>query len=478
MSTVQRIARNTTILLLSNVAGFFLGFFFNVYAARYLGAQGLGVLAFALAFTGIFSILTDIGLQTLMIREIARDKALAQKYLGNIAVLKIILVIITFGLIALTINLMDYPAETVRVVYLMALSVVFNAFSVPFYGLFRAYERMEFEALGGVVSGALLLAGAFYAISHNFSVSGFAWVYFITSLVTLAYTCAVAAWKFVLPKLEVNLKFWKEMLKQAWPFALGLVFMTLYFSIDSVMLSVIKGNEAVGWYNAAYRLISALMFIPMAYFSAVFPIMSRFHVTSQDFLRFTYERSFKYMLILGVPIGVGTTLLANKIIMLIFGLGYYNSIIALQILVWSMVFIFINGPFGQLFISVNKQLIGTWITIGTVISNIVLNIILIPRYGLTGASISTVAAMSLGFFINYIWSSRMGYGIPVKNTVGLIMRVLIASAVMGLPIYYFRDFYALAMVPASALLYFVVLYIIGGIDREDMLLFRQLIGKQ
>jgi len=478
MSNVQRIARNTALLLISNVASFVLGFFFTMYVARHLGAEGFGVLAFALAFTAIFGVLTDIGLQTLMIREIARDRTLAQKYLSNIAVLKIFLVIITFGLIALAVNLLHYPAETIKVVYLIALSVVFNAFSTMFYGLFRAHERMEFEALGGVLGGALLLGGALYAISHDYSIVGFALIYFIVSIITLGYCFVVSAAKFTMPRIEVDLGFWKEALKQAWPFALSAIFLTLYFSIDSVMLSRMKGNEAVGWYNAAYRLILCLSFIPSAYFNAVFPLMSKLHVTSKDFLRFTYERSFKYMLILGVPIGVGTTILASKIILLIFGVGYANSIIALQILVWSMVFMFVNGVFGQLFASVNKQLVGTCIFIGCALLNVVLNVILIPRYSLTGASISTVITMSIGFLINYIWSSRIGYGISVKNTIGIIVRVSVASAIMCVFILFLKNFYILALVPISALLYFAVLYIIRGIDREDLSLLRSVVARK
>jgi O-antigen/teichoic acid export membrane protein len=476
MSNVQRIARNTTLLLSSSIAGFILAFFFTLYVARYLGAQGFGVLSFALAFTALFGIITNIGLQSLMIREVARDTALALKYLNNFAVMKVFLSILTFGLLALSVNLLHYPAETIRVIYLIGLTVVMGSFGTIFYSLFRAYERMEFEALGGALSGALLLAGALWAIHHNYSITGFAWVYFVASVILLAYCFAVSAWKFTLPRIEVDLSFWKESLKRAWPFALSGIFVTLYFYIDSVMLSSMKGNEAVGWYNAAYRLILCLSFIPLAFYGAVFPIMSRFHVTSQKFLRFTHERSFKYMLIVGVPIGIGTTILASKVILLIFGNEYRQSIIALQILVWSMVFIFVSGSFAQLFNSINKQLTTTYIMMGCAFLNVVLNVILIPRYSLTGSSIATVITMSVGFLANYIWTSRIGYGIPVKNALSIGVRVLIASAVMALPVYYFQNFYILALVPLAALLYFLVLYIIGGIDSEDRLLLRQIIG--
>jgi O-antigen/teichoic acid export membrane protein len=478
MSTVQRIARNTTLLLLSNVAGFVLGFFFTMYVARYLAAEGFGVLSFALAFTAIFGVLTDIGLQTLMIREITRDKSLAPKYLGNIAVLKVLLCSITFGLIALTAHLAHYPAETVRVIYLIGLSVVLGAFSTMFYGLFRAHERMEFEALGGALGGALLLAGAFWGIHHDYSIAGFAWVYLVVSVIMAGYCFVVSAWKFTMPRIEVDLGFWKEMLKLAWPFALGGVFLTIYLWIDSVMLSAMKGNEAVGWYNAAYRLILILSFVPAAYFGAVFPIMSRFHITSKDFLRFIHERSLKYMLILGVPIAVGTTILAEKIILLIFGYEFHQSIIVLQILIWSTAFSFITGVFANLFQSVNRQMIIAWVLGSAAVLKVILNVALIPGRSYTGASIATLGASFIALTLSFIWSSRIGYGISIKNTIGIIVRVSVASAIMCVFILYLKNFYILALIPLTALLYMAVLYIIGGIDNEDKTLLRQIIGSR
>ena len=85
MNTVQRIAKNTGVLLISQIASYILGFFFIIYTARYLGAEGFDVLSFALAFTGIFGVFSDLGLSTLTVREVARDKTQASKYLGNIA---------------------------------------------------------------------------------------------------------------------------------------------------------------------------------------------------------------------------------------------------------------------------------------------------------------------------------------------------------------------------------------------------------
>ena len=84
MNTIKRIAKNTAVLLISNITGKVLGFFYVMYAARYLQAAGFGILSFALAFTGLFGVLADAGLIQLSIRELARDRQATLKYLRNI----------------------------------------------------------------------------------------------------------------------------------------------------------------------------------------------------------------------------------------------------------------------------------------------------------------------------------------------------------------------------------------------------------
>ena len=485
MSTVQRIAKNTSVLLAAQVASSFLGFFFMMYTARYLGAAGFGILSFALAFTAIFGIFTDLGLQPLTVREVARDKSLASKYLANISLMKVILVTITFGLIALVINLLGYPEQTIKVVYLVALSVIFNAFTQIFYSVFQAYERMEFQAIGRMLNAALLLCGVILAIKLGFTVIGFASLYLITAVIALGYSFAVMKLKFSnaasaspIRAMEFDWSFWKPTIKEALPFGLTTIFVSIYYWIDSVMLSLMQGNEVVGWYNAAYRMVFVLLFIPAAFSAAIFPIMSRFYITSHDSLRLSYEKFFKYMTILGIPIGVGITLLAQRLIPLIFGAEYVNSIIALQILVWSSVLIFMGAAFGNLFNSLNRQIIITKITGVCAAINVVLNLILIPKYSLIGAGIATVATEFLALALVFTWGLKIGYGIPKKELAGTIIKVLISSGLMGAFIVYFYYLTLLALVPLAALIYLVVLYLIRGIDKEDLNLVRRALGRQ
>ena len=485
MSTVQRIAKNTSVLLIAQGASYLLAFFYMMYIARYLGAAGFGILSFALAFTGIFGVFADFGLQPLTVREVARDKSLASKYLTNISLMKIILVIITFGLIALTINLLGYPAQTIRVVYLVALSVIFTAFTGMFYSIFRAFERMEYESLGHILTGVLMLSGVMLALKYGFSVVGFASLYFLASIVVLVYSFAILRWKLSHPpfawsprKLEMDLTFWKQTIKEALPFGLSMIFSTIFIWIDTVMLSLMKGDAIVGWYNASYRMALVLLLIPAAFNAAIFPVMSRFYKTSQSSLRLAYEKYLKCMVMLGVPIGVGTTLLAQRFILLIFGAEYANSILTLQILVWYPVLVFVSSPFARLFESSNKQLIVTRIVGVCAALNVTLNLILIPKYSLIGASIATILTEFLLLTLCFVWGLRIGYGIPKKELLSVIAKVSISSALMGIFIMQFHNLTLLALVPLAALLYFAVLYIIRGIDKDDINLLRMtVLGK-
>lgn len=475
MKTVRRVAKNIGVLLASQVVGYLLGFFYVMYAARYLGVKGFGILSFALAFASVFGVLADLGLQQFTIREVARDKSLAGKYLANISVIKIILVIVTFGLIVLTINLLGYPEQTIKVVYFVALSVVFNSISQMFYSIFQAHERMEYQSLGNILNSVLLLGGALFLISQRFNVIAFAFLYFLASLVVLAYNFSLSTWKFVKFRMEIDWNFWKSTVREALPFGLTSVFVTIYFYIDSVMLSLMKGDEAVGWYSAAYKIIFVLLFIPFAYFSSVYPITSRFYRTSDEALRFSFERSCKYMAIVGIPLGVGITLLASKIILLVFGSNYAPSIAALQILVWSLVLIFINSSFTNLFNSANKQSVVTKVMALSVALNIVLNFLLIPKYSYIGAGLATVASDFMTLLVMMVCIlSTMKYKASIKQAKSLL-KVLVSSLGMAVFIKYLERGNLVLVILVAALVYFGMLLSLKGFDEEDVLIIKKML---
>ena len=477
MSQARRIARNTLVVLLGNVSSYAFGFFFTMYVARYLGAEGYGILSFAIGFTSMFSILTDLGLQTLTSREVARDKALAPKYVANVGALKILLNTATFGLIAVIVSFLGYPTETTSVVYLTALSLVFGSFNGLFSAVFSGNERMEYISLGQMLAAAINLSGGLFVIHYGHGVIGIAIVYAASSLASLAFSLIVSTIRFVKPRVEVDRTFLRTAIGHAWPFTLSSFLFSAYYWTDTVVISFMKGDEAVGWYNAATRLLSVLTFIPVAYFTAIFPVMSRLHLSSQELLRFTYERSMKYMMILGLPIAVGTTLLADRIVAQVFGPDFSSAALALRILVWSAVMFFAGNALTQLFDSTNRQRTTTLVIGVCALGNLILDLILTPIYSLYGTAAATVANAALLLVLAYVLSCRFGYGLSRKIMLGTVVRVMVASSAMAFFVIYFHGLSMYILIPIAALIYFAVLCLLGGIDKQDVLLVRQITGR-
>jgi len=463
-------------LLIGQIVSLGLAAVFGIAMARYLGVTGFGLLSTAIAFTGVFIPFTSLGLSTLATREVARDQSLASRYLGNLIIIEIALASGTFCLIALAAYILRYPQETIILIYILALSVVCDgAFTGIFYSLFQAFERMEYQAIGVILNAVATFVIVIWGITAGLSVVWFALAYFVSSLAVTIYCVTVYGTKFSLPHIEVDFKFWEAIFPEALPFALTGLFTTIYFYIDSVLLSVMKGAEAVGLYNAPYRLIMILVFIPTVVSTAVFPAMSRFHGTANDAFRLIYKRYFKYMAIVGIPIGVGTTLLASPIITLIFGVAYGNSAIALQILIWATVFIFLTAAFLRLFESSNRQIIVTKITAVGMVENVALDLLLIPRFSYVGTSIATavteLTVLLLGIFV----SSRITYPLSRKDIASLV-KIGAASLLMGLFIVYAGNLNLLSVFPA-VLLYFAILYLLGVVDKEDIALVRSIVRR-
>jgi O-antigen/teichoic acid export membrane protein len=476
MNVAQRILKNTGILSIAQIISYVLVFFYTIYIARYLGAEGFGILSFAIAIVGIFTILTDLGISTLTVRDVARDRSLGPKYLGNGLVIKVILAVVSFGLIALAVNLLNYPSETITVVYFIALSTIFGSIASFIFSIFQAHEKMEFQGLGQILNGVLMFSGVFIAIDMSLDVVGFSFVYFITSLISLIYSLLIYIWKFSLPPVEVDRVFWGKLLKGAIPFGITGIFVTIYYWIDSVMLSVMAGNEVVGWYNASYKVIFLFLSFQSLFIVSIFPVLSSFYKTSRESLKYAYERSFKYMLIISIPIAIFGTLVADKIILLIYGPDFMPSIVALQILIWTVVFMFINNISGNFLGSINQQVVVSKVAAVGAVVNIVLNLVLIPKFSYVGSSFATVFTelMILPILVYVVHKYRYTSVSPLVKD---LPKILVSGLAMSLFIIYFSYLNLFILLLASSIIYLGVIFITRTLDEDDIVLIRNIIQK-
>ncbi len=465
MSESKGIIRNVSFLMASDIIGKILSFFLVIAIARYLGDAGLGKYSFAFAFVGLFSIFADFGLSTYLTREIARNKEKAKKYASNMLALKLVLAAISLLLPIIIINFIEKSTEVRTAVIIVAIASSMLNISSVFGTLFAAYEKLQYWALITLLERVVTVGLGLLLIFKGSGLIGLVIAYLISYLTVMITASILSYIKTTSFTLSFDREFWIYLLKNSLPFWFTTIFITIYFRIDTVLLQMMTNYEAVGWYSAAYRALDALYFIPAAVITAIFPVMSRFHVDNKKMLQELYKRAFYYLLILAIPIATGITLLSGRIISLMYGGKLAEAAPALQVLIWAEAIIFISALAGYLLNAINKQLAFTFITGFAAFLNIGINLFLIPKYSYMGAAVATVVTELFVLLLLYYFAWKSGYGV---NLAKALIKPIIAAAFMAAGIIFLDPLSLFIIVPIGAAIYFGILFLIKGIGNEEI----------
>lgn len=465
MSSAKKLVKNVGIYFFAEVLSILLSFLLIILIARYLGDAGLGKYSFVFAFVGIFSILSDFGVSTLMTKEIPKDKSMIKKFLHNALTLKIVLGAVVIVLSAVSIYFTKQPFDVKIGVLFAALAMFMYYISNIFRVVINVYEIQLYQFLYRVGERLIAFSLGAFVLYKGYGLIALVSVFIISNFFGLLILYISIQKKVEKVRLGFDIEFIKGLFKKSLPFWFTSIFMTIYFKIDTIMLSFMKGYEATGWYNASYKIIDSLSFIPFVIIPIVFPVMSKFYKDSRNLLQILYEKLIYYLFIIAVPIGIGATMLASRIILFVYKKEFINSVIVLQILVWALVLMFVNYIIGYLLNSIDKQKLFTFTAGFGALLNVALNLILIPMYSYIGAAVATVATELLNFVFLFYFASASGFKF---NLYKITLRPLIAGAAMAVAIYYLFFMHLLFIVPIAAALYFIVLLLIGGIHKEEI----------
>lgn len=474
MSTVKTLVKNTSVLFLSQMIGYILAFFYTLYSARYLGTTNFGIISFATAIAGLFAIFTDLGLSTLTIREVARDKSRTYKYLGNHGSIKLILSITTMLLLILFVNIGTFDETTKIVVYIIGSSVIIDAFSGTFTSMFRAYEQMEYQSIAEIINAVTMFIGVLLCVFTKQSVIAVAMVYLISTIFVLIYNFLMCTRNYGLIHFQADFKFWKYLLYNGFPLAITSIFALISFKMNTILLNMLTTSAVVGEYTAAFNLMQALIFIPTVYSTAIMPIFAKYYVDSKKMLNYSYQKSLKYLTILSVPISMGTMILAPKIIMFMYGPGYVNTIPILELIIWALPAIFLSYILGTSIASINKQHETVKATFVCLLFSTIGNFVLINLFGGVGAAMITVInEVSMVIFYMYIMH-KYGYKVPLQK---ILVKPFIASLVMGAVIYYL-NLNLFVSVFVGIIVYFVVIFAIKTFNDDDLAILEELLPEK
>lgn len=465
LSPAQTIFKNTFWLISSEIISRGLLFVLTIWIARHFGVENYGKFAFALGFVTLFSVFTDAGLSTLTTREVARDKQKAEKYISNINVIKLFLGIVVFGLIFLITQLLQKSSEVNLLVYIAAIYMILNSYFVFFRSIFRAFEKMQYEGVSKIIFSILLFLIGAFMIWYQQPIKLITIAYVISIAITLIVTTILLQIKFTRFNLAVDLNFWKKIFSESWPFALTSIFILIYYHIDTTMLSIMKTDQIVGWYNAAYKPILFIIAIRGFFSGSIFPVISKLYLTSLEKMKEIIYHFEKLFISLAFPLGIGITILAPKIMSFLYGKEYLNGTIALQILIWSAVIIYVNLLFPSILTACNRQRLYTFITSLGALVNIIFNLILIPKYHMIGAGIATILAELIVFILAYYYSNKL---IAKINILNLMPKTIFASLLMGLVLILLYSHNLFLLIGIGIAIYFLLIYFLKYFSSEEI----------
>lgn len=473
MNQIKSIFKNTSWLTVSQVITSVCAFLWTIIIARYLGVSDYGIVSFAVSFTGLLGILMDFGMSTYITREIAKNRASLEKYMNNIFLFKLILALILLIISSFLLYLMNYPFVTVVVTLIFTIELVFMSMTLFLNGIFQAFENVKYQAIGTIFNSFLLLLGILVTINLDLGVIAIAIAYAFGNCIFCGYMFIKYIKTFSFPKFELDLKFIKEVFLNSIPFGLTNFFYTIYFSIDIVMLSYLAGDYSTGLYKSAYNIIYVFTTFFVVYQSVIFPIMSKFFKESQDLLKITYELSVKYLLLIILPLSIGIFFYARPIVDLIYTNQYSLASVPVQILIWTVIFLFVNGAASTLLNAIDKEFTVTKVYIAAAIFNVFLNSILIPMFDYNGAAMATVLSEILITVLTlyYVFKTDFKPDISLLKTV---LKIIFVAIILAVAIYWINVSLWLA-IPIGLVIYIVLLFITRLIDNNDKYIINELL---
>ena len=402
------ITRNFLYLLVSQVIYKILAFIAFILIARYLGPGGFGWFSYALSFVVLFTLMTDFGVSDLLIRDVAGEiEEKKRKYIRNIATLKIVFSLIAFTAIISSVLAFEDRKDMLIVIAILSLSMILDSYNTFLKSIFRVFERMEYEAMSILLEGVFklgLILWVIRALSAN--IVFISQMFLLTSIVTLVFTTLAANIRFVPLGLSFDFKFWKRLFINSIPFAILILFHTINFRIDIIMLSKMVTNVVTGWYSVAIRLIEPILVIPVVFTAAVFPVISRLSKTSRKSLSEVYKSSIKVLILCSVFLVIFLYFGARFFVPLLFGPEFIKSIFAVKILSCVLVPVFLRFFLDSFVLALKRpKILLMNYTAGTFI-NIFLNLIFIPRFSFYGACVATIISefIMIGFY--FLWLKR------------------------------------------------------------------------
>lgn len=510
MSLARKILENTFIQVFGKLITAGLSIVILRVISDYLGTSGYGDYTLIYQFLAFFGIVADFGIYTIAIKEMSKDFSRIPIILGNVMGLRTFLAVLAMIAAILSIFLIpSYQGTVIPIgVAIATLTTIITLLNGTITTVLQVHLKMHYASLSLVVGKIVTVLYMIWVIFYLFPndlVSGFYHLIlagFIGSLV-MYFITAFYVRRFTKITYQFDYEFWKEIFITSLPFGVALILNTIYFRLDTLLLSnllphsnsfvypeltckvkMCSDNE-IGLYGVAMKFLEMLLIIPVYFMNSVLPIMTRYIEEKSVKLHSLLQYSFDFLMATALPILVGGFILSASITRLISSEGFlsgfqfeYGSDLAMQILMFAMTFSFLNALFGLTLVVTNHQKKLMYINGVAVLFNLIGNFLVIPAYGFRGAAFtSVISEWIILIFLFYVSKKLLNFHLKFITFLKTIFSALVMGGfiliVKDLLIHFDFKVQLAILVPMGGLIYVFLMFKTKAVTSEMIALLRK-----
>lgn len=408
---IRRYGINTAWLFSEQVLRLIAGFLVGVWVARYLGPEKFGLFSYALAFVSIFQGIAKLGLDWIVVRDLVREPEKRDVYLGTSFWLKLIGGVITFLIIAIilfiqSIFTFNFFTETNIYILIIAFGIIFQSFEViDFY--YQATVQAKYISIRRIIQ--LILSSI---IKIFLVLIGADLIWFVLVSLFDIISLSIMGWLIYrsqgLPNFVryFDIEVGKKLLKDSWPLLLSVIAISINMRVDQVMIKNMLGDREVGLYSAAMRLVEVWYFIPMIITQSVFPAIVNAKKISEELYYKRLQKLLSLLIWIAILIALPISIFSKQIIYFLYGEKFLEASNVLAITSWASLFVFIGVGTSQWFLTENLQNLAFYRTLYGAITNVILNFIFIPYFGIIGVSIAIIISYALSAYFSLLFNKK------------------------------------------------------------------------
>jgi O-antigen/teichoic acid export membrane protein len=475
------VARNTWILLFQYALTWGTNILAMMFLPRYLGPVSYGHFYVATTIINMFRVVVEYGGNYTVTKDTSRDLDRSGAIVADAVALRTLLGFLAFLAVIVIVLAASYENEVEVGLVIIGLSLLLHGAITVLTALFQGHEKMQFSSLATFVNRVITNLGVIPAVIILPT------VWLVSTIGTIAAAVQFGVLVGFARRLVASFPrpSWKNIVREAKTGAtyfLFVMFSSVYFRIDTVMLSKMAPDSVVGWYGAAYRVFDMMNFFPYLFTIAVYPVLSRLWKEDADQHRRAAQRSLEFMIILSIPVAVGLVFAARPLVAFFFGLeSYAPTIVNLQILAVGLIFLFIDMVVGTTLMASDRQRQQAILALCAIPFNIGLNLFLIPyaqqRWGNAGIG-SAVATVATEATIMVFWLSLLPRGTMKGFRVAVILKGFAAGGAMsaviaGMTMLGIPEWIA---VPAGLVVFLAGLFLMKLFDPDEEAFFRSILS--